>query len=190
MAEKTAEKNEKEKVFIIPIWKKVIKVPKYKRAKKAISIIKEFAARHMKTDEVKVGKHLNLKLWENGIKSPPHKVKVRVTKKDNIATVELFDAPADKKEEKKKAKKEAKETKEKEKQAQEKKEEKEAKAEAKASKTEPGNKKEPAQKPEKKEEKPKQETKAEKPKKEEKKAEPAKKELKKEQEKDNKSPKK
>jgi large subunit ribosomal protein L31e len=144
MAEKSGEKNEKEKVFIIPIWKKVIKTPKYKRAKKAISIIKEFAARHMKTDEVKIGRHLNLRIWENGIKSPPHKVKVRITKKDAVATVELFDAPAEKKQEKKKEKKEAKEEKDRQPGKQEKKEEKkeQPKAEEKEEKAKPEKKKE------------------------------------------------
>ncbi len=104
-----AKKEEKSKVvlereYIIPLRKEFQKAPKYKRAKKTIKALKEFLAKHMKSDNIKIGKYLNLKVWEHGIKNPPHKVKVKVEKfDDGLVKAELVGAPVEKpKEEKKK----------------------------------------------------------------------------------------
>jgi len=108
-----AKKEEKSKVvlereYIIPLRKEFQKAPKYKRAKKTIKALKEFLAKHMKSDNIKIGKYLNLKVWEHGIKNPPHKVKVKVEKfDDGLIKAELVGAPAEKpkKEKKQTAKK-------------------------------------------------------------------------------------
>lgn len=50
--------------------------PKWRRSKKAVSVLNEFIRKHMKTDEVVICKELNEKIWENGIKNPPGKVSV------------------------------------------------------------------------------------------------------------------
>ncbi len=104
-----AKKEEKSKVvlereYIIPLRKEFQKAPKYKRAKKTIKALKEFLAKHMKSDNIKIGKYLNLKVWEHGIKNPPHKLKVKTEKYDDgLVKAELFGAPVEKpKEEKKK----------------------------------------------------------------------------------------
>jgi len=104
-----AKKEEKSKVvlereYIIPLRKEFQKAPKYKRAKKTIKALKEFLAKHMKSDNIKIGKYLNLKVWEHGIKNPPHKVKVKAEKyDDDLVKAELVGAPVEKpKEEKKK----------------------------------------------------------------------------------------
>ncbi len=83
-----------------------MKTKKYKRAKKAVSIIKEFIARNSKSSDVKIGKYLNLKLWEHGIRNVPGSVKVDAVKDDKgTVKVELFGAPKEvKKEEGKKGK--------------------------------------------------------------------------------------
>ncbi len=49
-----------------------------KRSKRAMSVIKIFAERHMKTDSVKIGAELNHLIWSRGIKNPPRKVKVQM----------------------------------------------------------------------------------------------------------------
>jgi len=118
-----AKKEEKSKVvlereYIIPLRKEFQKAPKYKRAKKTIKALKEFLAKHMKSDNIKLGKYLNLKVWEHGIKNPPHKIKVKAEKfDDGLVKAELVGAPVEKpKEEKKKTtpkKEEKKEIKEK-----------------------------------------------------------------------------
>jgi len=80
-----------ERNYIIPLRKEWLKVPKYKRAKKAITGIKDFLKRHMKSDNIKVGEHLNLEIWKHGMKNPPHKVKITAIKDDEgTVTAEIF----------------------------------------------------------------------------------------------------
>jgi large subunit ribosomal protein L31e len=80
-----------ERTYIIPLRKEWLKIQKYKRSKKAVSAVKQFLAKHMKSDNVKIGNKLNLKIWERGIKNPPHKVKVSVIKEDDgTVKAELF----------------------------------------------------------------------------------------------------
>ncbi len=90
-----------ERTYTIPLRAGVIKTKKYKRAKKAVSVIKEFIIRNSKSSDVKIGKHLNLKLWEHGIRNVPCRVKVNASKDDKgTVTVELFGAPKEVKKEK------------------------------------------------------------------------------------------
>lgn len=95
-----------ERIYVIPLRKEWMKVPRYKRAKKAITAIRSFIMKHMKVDDVKIGYYLNLEIWKKGIKNPPSRVKVNVAKeKDkNVANVELFGVKIKEKEEKKKKK--------------------------------------------------------------------------------------
>ena len=79
-----------ERTYTIPLRSEWLKTPRHRRAKKATKALREFLQKHMKTDDVKIGKHLNEKLWKHGIKNPPCKVKVTVIKKDDIAKAELF----------------------------------------------------------------------------------------------------
>ncbi len=86
-----------ERKYTIPLRQEWLKVPIYKRTKKAIRAIKEFSQKHMKTEEVKIGKHLNQLIWERGMKKPPHKVEVIIKKfedkEDKYVSVELANAP-------------------------------------------------------------------------------------------------
>ena len=73
-------------------------MPKYKRAKKAIRILKEFIVRHMGVRDGDLGKvkidiYLNNEIWFRGIKKPMNKVKVRARKIGGIVYVELADVP-------------------------------------------------------------------------------------------------
>lgn len=80
-----------EKSFNIPLRKEFQKSPKYKRSKKAVSAIRQFLQKHMKSNDVKIGKGINLKIWERGIKNPPHHIKVTALKDDKgVVTAELF----------------------------------------------------------------------------------------------------
>ncbi len=110
-----------ERTYTIPLRKKWLKSVRYKRAKKAVRAIKEFLARHMKADEenIRIKKYLNLELWKHGIRNPPSRVKVTVSKDEKgIVTAELFGAPKEeKKEEEKKVEEKKEETKPAEKKA-------------------------------------------------------------------------
>src|SRR3989344_3811168 len=70
-----------EKIFIISLRKEVLKTPIYKRAKKAISTVKNYIKKHLKVEEVKLGENLNKKIWEKGSKKPPGKIKGKAKKR-------------------------------------------------------------------------------------------------------------
>ena len=101
-----------ERTYNIPLRQETLKAPKYRKAKKAVTAVREFIFQHMKSSDIKIGKYLNLKIWEHGIKNPPHHVKITATKDDKgKVLVELVGAPKEepKTDEKKKpAKKEEK----------------------------------------------------------------------------------
>lgn len=79
-----------ERIYNIPIRKEFLKAPKYKRAKKAISAVKKFLMKHMKSENIKLGNQLNQEIWKNGIRNPPHHVKVTAKKDDDVVTAELL----------------------------------------------------------------------------------------------------
>ena len=147
MAKKEEVKIELERIYNVPLRREWLKAPKWNRTKKASKALKEFLQKHMKSDNVKIGKYLNEYLWKHGIKNPPHHAKV-VAKKDStgVVMVELEGAPVEKPvEEPKKGKKVA----EAEKPKEEKKEEVKAespKKEDKAEEKKPVEKKEEVKK--------------------------------------------
>ena len=72
-----------ERTYNVPLRKGFQKAPKYRRAKKAINTLKEFLIKHMKSEDIKIGKYLNEEVWDNGIKNPPHHVKIVVKKHED-----------------------------------------------------------------------------------------------------------
>jgi len=89
---------ELEREYIVPLRKSWLKVPRYKRAPRAINAIRQFIAKHMKVEErdikkVKIDKWLNQEMWFRGIKKPPAKIKVKAIKKEGVVTVALVDLP-------------------------------------------------------------------------------------------------
>lgn len=92
-----------ERTLTINVRKAVMKAPRYKRTKKAVTAVREHLQQHMKaaSENIRIGKHLNLKLWEHGIKNPIHKITV-IAKKDDkgIVTAELPNIPVKKQNEK------------------------------------------------------------------------------------------
>ncbi|MFP4119337.1 MAG: 50S ribosomal protein L31e [Candidatus Woesearchaeota archaeon] len=78
------------RTYTIPLRKRFIDVPRYKRAKRAVKTVRAFLERHMKSETVKLGAKLNEKLWEHGIKNPPARVTVSATKdKNGVVKAEL-----------------------------------------------------------------------------------------------------
>lgn len=80
---------ETQRTITINLRKDFIKVPKHRRAKRAITNIKNHIMKHMKVEEVKLGKMLNEKIWGHGIQNPPGKITVKAIKEDKTARVEL-----------------------------------------------------------------------------------------------------
>lgn len=79
--------------YTVPLRRGFHKTPRYKRSKKAITVLREFLVRHLKTENIKIGQHLNEHVWARGIRSPPGKVEViaDISEEDGmkIARVEL-----------------------------------------------------------------------------------------------------
>jgi len=90
-----------ERRYIIPLRRELLKVPKQLKARKAIKTIRAFVQRHMKVDDVKIGRYLNLEIWKKGNRNPPHKIEVVVEdfadKEGRHAKVELVGAPKEEK---------------------------------------------------------------------------------------------
>ncbi|MFW6220806.1 MAG: 50S ribosomal protein L31e, partial [Nanoarchaeota archaeon] len=80
-----------ERTYNVPLRRDFVKAPKYKRSNRALSALKHFLIKHMKSENVKIGKHLNQKIWENGIQNPPHHVKINAIKDDKgLVRAEIF----------------------------------------------------------------------------------------------------
>ncbi len=77
-----------EREYVIPL-RDAYEASRRRRAKRAINIIKEFARRHMKAEEVKLSQGLNQLVWSRGIEKPPRRVKV-VMRKDSDGVVEVL----------------------------------------------------------------------------------------------------
>ncbi|MBI2661878.1 50S ribosomal protein L31e [Candidatus Woesearchaeota archaeon] len=104
MATKKEAVTKLERTYNIPLRREYLKVPYWKRTNKAVIAAKEFLVKHMKSENVILGKALNEKIWQHGIRNPPHHVKVvAVRDEKGVVRAELFGA-----EDKKKVKKETK----------------------------------------------------------------------------------
>jgi large subunit ribosomal protein L31e len=70
--------------------------PAHKRTDRVINMIREFATKHMKSDEIKLEQDLNRQIWTRGKTHPPRKVRVKMVKdEDGVVTVSLYeDVPA------------------------------------------------------------------------------------------------
>ena len=66
-----------------------LKVPIYKRSRKAITATKQFLLRHLKK-EVNIGPYLNQYIWQQGNRHPPARVKVRIEEEKEKLTAELI----------------------------------------------------------------------------------------------------
>ena len=88
-----AKKEEKtlERTYNVPLRKEYMKVPRWRRTQKAVSALRKFLTRHMKSENIKLSKELNEAVWKHGIRNPPHHVKVKVVKDDKgVVNADLF----------------------------------------------------------------------------------------------------
>ena len=86
-----------ERIYSIALRRQTLKVPPFMKANKAAKSVRQFISKHMKSENVLLGRYLNLKIWEHGARSPPHHVKVSAIKDaKGKVFVELVDAPKEK----------------------------------------------------------------------------------------------
>ena len=70
-----------ERVYTINLGKVLLSQSQH-RAVRAINMIKEFARHHMKTEEIKIEEDLAHQVWSRGVRNPPRKIRVRMSKTD------------------------------------------------------------------------------------------------------------
>jgi len=73
--------QELERVYTINLGKVLLSQSQH-RAVRAINMIREFARHHMKVEEIKIEEELAQQIWARGVRSPPRKVRVRMSKTD------------------------------------------------------------------------------------------------------------
>ena len=74
--------QELERVYTINLGKVLLSQSQH-RAVRAINMIREFARRHMKVDDVRIDQDLSHQIWKRGIRRPPRKIRVKMTKTDD-----------------------------------------------------------------------------------------------------------
>jgi len=89
MVDKKFEKTTR--VYTIPLDRFVLLSPRQMRSKRAVSVIKEFVTKHMKSSGVIITSELNELIWKKGIRSPPRHITVKLDMDDSgIVTVSTF----------------------------------------------------------------------------------------------------
>ncbi len=149
-----------ERIYTINLGK-VLLSPNNQRAKRAINMIRAFASKHMKSENVKIEEEISHLVWERGIRHPPRKIRVKLSKDDD-GNIIVSKYQEEKKAEEK-SKKEEKKTEEKksEEKPKEKKTEEKPKSEEKIAEEKPKSEEKKVEEKPKKEEKKTEEKKAE-----------------------------
>ncbi|MDG7013803.1 MAG: 60S ribosomal protein L31 [Nitrososphaerota archaeon] len=77
------------RTYVVPLGV-VYEAPPYRRAKKAIAVIREFVTRHMKANQVSIDSEVNELIWARGIKHPPRRITLEMERdEDGVVTVSL-----------------------------------------------------------------------------------------------------
>lgn len=66
--------------------------PRYRRTDRVINMIREFAKKSMKSEEVKLDQDLNRLIWRRGKANPPRRVRLKLVKdEDGTVVVSMFE---------------------------------------------------------------------------------------------------
>jgi large subunit ribosomal protein L31e len=81
------------RTYIVPLGV-VYEAPPYRRAKKAVIVIREFATRHMKAKQVSIDTEVNEQIWAKGIRHPPRRIILEMERdEDGVVKVKLPPEP-------------------------------------------------------------------------------------------------
>ena len=81
------------RTYVVPLGV-VYETQPYRRAKKAIAVIRAFATRHMKARQVSIDSKVNETIWARGIKHPPRRITLEMERdEDGVVTVKLPPEP-------------------------------------------------------------------------------------------------
>ena len=87
-----ADDEYQERGYTIPLRSRTGRVPRSKRAPRAIQAVKEFVAQHLQAEEedVWIDDPVNEEIWSDGRKKPPSKLRVRAIRfEDGVVEVSL-----------------------------------------------------------------------------------------------------
>ena len=73
--------QELERVYTINLGKVLLSQSQH-RSVRAINMIREFARHHMKAEDIRIEEDLAHQIWARGVRRPPRKVRVRMSKTD------------------------------------------------------------------------------------------------------------
>jgi len=77
------------RTYVVPLGV-VYEAPPYRRAKKAVLVIRDFATRHMKAKQVSIDADVNELIWARGIKHPPRRITLEMERdEDGVVKVKL-----------------------------------------------------------------------------------------------------
>ena len=78
-----------ERIYTVPLGRAWV-VPRYRRAEKAVTVLRKFVQRHMKPSSIIIDTKVNETIWSRGIENPPRKIRVKLSKdEDGAVTVTL-----------------------------------------------------------------------------------------------------
>eukprot|EP00927_Polykrikos_kofoidii_P063562 TRINITY_DN583_c0_g4_i1.p1 TRINITY_DN583_c0_g4~~TRINITY_DN583_c0_g4_i1.p1 ORF type:complete len:140 (-),score=15.25 TRINITY_DN583_c0_g4_i1:120-479(-) len=69
--------------YTVHMHKYIHKVQFKRRATKAVRVVRQFSAKIMGTQDVRIDTKLNKFLWSNGIRNIPRRVRIRMSRKRN-----------------------------------------------------------------------------------------------------------
>ncbi len=77
------------RTYVVPLGV-VYEAQPYRRAKKAVAVIREFATRHMKARQVSIDAKVNELIWARGIRHPPRRITLEMERdEDGVVTIRL-----------------------------------------------------------------------------------------------------
>ncbi|ORY70225.1 50S ribosomal protein L31e [Pseudomassariella vexata] len=71
--------------YTVHMHKRMHGVSFKKRAPRAIKELKDFATKAMQTTDVRIDPQLNKKVWEQGVKGVPYRMRIRISRRRNDA---------------------------------------------------------------------------------------------------------
>ena len=80
---RSAKKDVVTREYTVHIHKYIHGVGFKRRAPRAIKAIREFAKKHMKTNDIRIDTDLNKFIWSQGIRNVPYRVRVRLSRRRN-----------------------------------------------------------------------------------------------------------
>ncbi len=81
------------RTYVVPLGV-VYETQPYRRAKKAITVIRAFATRHMKARQVSIDADVNEVIWARGIRHPPRRITLEMERdEDGVVKVRLPPEP-------------------------------------------------------------------------------------------------